>query len=987
MQEFATFGQWLKHQRKSQGFTQSALAERINCAVVTLRKIESNDLRPSQQMVQRILTELAIPTAAQTDLLALARNEQALKRTNLPTPLTRLIGREYELGRALQSLRSGTRLVSIVGSPGVGKSRLSLQIASECRAFYPNGCYYLDCAQLQQVADFIPALANLFHIELSGKHDKLHTLVQALSGSNMLLVLDHSEYLLGIASIVGHLLQHLPGLSMLISSRSRLRIMGEQVLQVPPLALPSQQQLQNSTSLEELYHVPAIALFAERVQSHAAHFELNKRNIHIVVNICMQLDGNPLAIELAAAWVTIFSLPQLLQRLKGSLTLLSQPTSAQQGDGRTMRSCIEASYQRLEAQEQELLQALAIFPHGCTLDAAIAMMDNANDSHAICHTTNPLARLLDHNLLYQQSSGEGELRFAIYEPIRIFALEQVEQQKKLLDLQQRQNSFFIGLAEQLRHDLHGPQQAELLQRLAQENANLQAILIRESGPTGDPQVILGLCSALWRLWELQYQSYEGHNWLSIALDLSQPADSALRADLLCGAAHFAYQLGDEVQAKQLLDQAIQICRSLGLTHLEVEALGLMGRIASQRSEFELAYTLFQNALQLLNNKPNPQLEAQILNAFVRLAPVMEEQEEFAAYFSTSIKLCRELGGYFLLGQALLAQARYSLYRCDYAQAAPALHEALDHFQTIENWYGEGQSYRYLLELSLLQNQLSKAQNFLYQAQSIFQQHPNQHQEAWLRLHEGQLAQLLGDTHTASACYQSALSQAQQLNERDLRAYALYQMAQVALVEGDLRHAYEGFQSAAFLMQAIKRLALAERCRLLYERIKYNHNRQESIKQIEELLSNYRLLKNQAGIAYSQHFLATLWSQQGDYVLAQEALIESAMIACKQADYLNLLTLLSDLALLCLRTKQSCQMAKLYALCRSLEERIGAGNQQLYLTSFELKWHRSSLESVQAHLHSDRTRIEIEEQPLSLQTMQIAILQAIASIGMMREVSH
>lgn len=987
MQEFATFGQWLKHQRKSQGYTQSALAEDINCAVVTLRKIESDDLRPSQDLVLRILAELKVPAAAQSELVALARNEYRFQRTNLPTPLTRLIGRAYELNRAVQSLRNGTRLVSIVGSPGVGKSRLSLQIASECQTLYPNGCYYLDGANLSHADDFIPALADLLHIGLSNKNELFHTLVQALSGTSILLVLDHCEQLVGIAPIVARLLQQLPRLSMLISSRKRLHIVGEQVLQLPPLALPSQQQLQNKHSFEELRQAPAIVLFYERAQSHSAKFELNKCNIHMVINICIELGGNPLAIELAAAWVTLFSLPQLLQRLKGSFSLLSLPSSDGHSDGRSMRESIQASYQRLEAQEQALLQVLAIFPHGCTLDAATTMMDDENDKHAACHTTNLLAHLLDHNLIYQHSSSEGELRFAVYETIRTFALEQIEQRRSLLCLQGKQNRYFVAFSEQLLRDLQGPQQKEILQRFKQESANLRAILTRESGPNGDIQVVLQLSSALWRIWDMQQQAQEGYSWLCIALEASQHECSALRADLLCGAAHFAYQLGDEQQAKQQLERCLQICRSLNLVHLEAEALALMATIASQRSEHELAYNLFQNALQRVKSHPLPWLEAQILIGFQQLVCLMEEHEDLASIHRRSIKLCRELGGEFLLAQTLLAQAKYFLQGYDYAQAERVLYEALHLFQNIEDYYGEGLSYRYLLELAIQQDQRSKAQKLLYQAQTIFYTRPDRRQEAWLAFQAGQLAQLLGQTHEACELYQSALMQAQQLNERVLRAHAQYQLAHVALVEGNLRQAYEGFYSAAFLMQAIKRPALAERCRCLYERVKYIHNHPESIKRLESLLANYRLLNNRYGIAQSQSFLAPIWLQQDELVSAQEALTESINIAGRLNDHASLLTLLSNLALVCLYSNQSCQTTRLYGLCRALEGRIGLGAQQLYLTGFELEWHRRCLQTIQAYLQNDTTLTWLEPQAISLSDLQLETLHTIAALGMVREVSQ
>jgi predicted ATPase/DNA-binding XRE family transcriptional regulator/tetratricopeptide (TPR) repeat protein len=987
MQEFETFGQWLKQQRRSQDYTQSALAERINCAVVTLRKIESDDLRPSHQMVQRILDELQVPPAAQTGLLALACNEQIGQRSNLPTPLSRLIGRDYELERAVQSLRNGTRLLNIIGSPGVGKSRLSIQIASQALSSFANGCYYLDLTACKQPEDFLIALAELLHIELSANKDQLSTIVQALDGSHMLLLLDNINYALGISPLLSQLLQRLPRLCILTSSRMRLAIAGKQVLHLPPLALPSQEQLEMNASFELVRHVPAVALFNEHAQIHSDQFELTERNIHTVVNICMQLDGNPLAIELAAAWVKIFSLPKLLQRLKGSLNLLSQDSSVQQLARPNMRELIAETYQQLEADEQELLQALALFQHGSTLEAAIAMVADANDSQASDQVATKLAHLLDYNLLYQQTQREQEPRFFIYETIRIFALEQLDLREKRAEFQQKQSIYFLGLAEQSRSELNGSHQTAVLVQLRQEAANLQSLLIRESSPAGDPHLVLQLCSALWRAWYILDYVHEGKQWLTIALDLNCDQLSATRSDVLCGAAYFAYYTGDEPQAKHYLEQTIAACAQLELGPLEAEALVLMGLLAAERYSIDLAQNYYLKALQVLERHPHPQTEVWALVCLGQLYRLSEQPALYASYSRNSVMLCRRLGDNFALGQALLLYAKLLLNEHSFAQAGLALAEALNRFQDVDHQLGEGLCYLGLLNLSLQQNQLAQAENALELARACFRKQARSKENAWLNFRAGQLAQLTGDYQTAQAAYQSVLDDCPQHGQRDLRAYGHYQLAQLAMIQGDSALASAEFHNAALLMQSMSMPSLSERSRALSELVAHLPDRQDAISHLATLLAHYRLIENRPGIAQCQRFLAELWLRQDEHSAAQDAIFESAAILVGLNDQMGMVSCLSDLALIALYNSQTSQAAQLYGLSKALEEALGSGEQQLYFIPFELEWNRKKQQILQQHLQNDITKIWLKLRNLPLPELQAKIEESIGSLGIMREVSY
>ncbi len=343
--EDAFFGQWLRHRRRSLDLTQDALAQRVGCVIDTVRKIEAGMRRPSHAMAERLAQCLAIPLAEQVAFLAAARAGRApqdsvppiparlnttaptasptplsiARRTGyLPAPMTSFIGREWEIAAVSTRLRTPEmRLVTLTGAGGIGKTRLALRIADGLHDAFPQGVWFVNLAPIRDPALVLPTIAQALGIREQQGTTIVATLRAALGMQRLLLVLDNVEQVIASAPALAALLADVPGLTMLVTSREALRLSGEHVVVVAPLAVPASAALPT----EQLQQYAAVRLFVERAQAASARFQLTAANAATVAAICVRLDGLPLAIELAAARIPHFPPAALLARLEQRLSV------------------------------------------------------------------------------------------------------------------------------------------------------------------------------------------------------------------------------------------------------------------------------------------------------------------------------------------------------------------------------------------------------------------------------------------------------------------------------------------------------------------------------------------------------------------------------------------------------------------------------------------------------------------------------------------
>ena len=497
---------------------------------------------------RQTLFEAARPT---TDEHPPASSFATSAQATLPSYLTPLVGRDQEIAVAMGLLnRPGVRLLTLTGPGGIGKTRLAVELAREARKSFPEGVFFVDLSPLSEAAQVPMAIALMVGARETSRHNALESAVAALRDRNVLLVLDNCEHLLDAAGSLVELLAACPSLTMIATSRARLRVRGEQEYRVPPLDLPRS----GAREVTELGDSAAIALFVERTRSVQPDFALTPDNADWVRRICERLDGLPLAIELATARFAVLSLPAMLERLEGGLQLLSSGPRDLPERQRTMRDAIAWSADLLGEAERVTFRRLAVFIDGCTLDAAEAVCSTGDDGDAVLEH---VSTLLESSLLSRQTVDGDEPRIAMLGTIRAYALEQLSASSDHPVIARRHAEYFHDLALEAAPHLTRAEQVGWLSRLRNDDHNLRAA-IRFLLASGDVESAIGMTWALWRYWWLARRQREARRWMEEAL-VAEGAAASLsterRAQALLVIGSMAWSEGDGPVAVESLRKA------------------------------------------------------------------------------------------------------------------------------------------------------------------------------------------------------------------------------------------------------------------------------------------------------------------------------------------------------------------------------------------------------------------------------------------------
>jgi predicted ATPase/transcriptional regulator with XRE-family HTH domain len=682
------FGGLLRGCRLRSGLSQEALAERAGLSTRGISDLERAVNRaPQRETMLRLADALALAGDERSAFIALAQRrvtaptvaDGAARRfpAALPVPLTALVGREDDV-RALIGLmqpeqRSGTpvRLVTLTGPGGVGKTRLAIAVAASLAATYPDGVAFVPLAGARDPALVLPVVAQSVGLRATSTSTQGDELAAHLRGKRALLVLDNLEHLLAAAPHLAGLLEACPDLTLLVTSRAALRLRGEREVSVPPLALPD---LAHLPALEVLEHCPAVALFVERVREHRPSFSLSSATAATVAGVCTRLEGLPLALELAAAQIRIFSPRALLSRLERRLDVLIGGARDLPDRQRTMRATIAWSYDQLDAGEQTVFLHLAVFAGGFTLEAVQAMAAGIGDLDG-----DPLERLrslADKSLLWQVESAEGEPRLGMLETIREYGLERLAAGGELDRARLAHARYFAALAAEASPRLRGREQVLWQARLDAEYDNLRAALHWTIYGGGDPELGLRLAASLGYFWFIRGQYREGRGWLQAALALGTPVEDAVRASALLHAGNLVYWLGDVEQAGVEYAEALALWRAAGdLAHV---ALGLLnvGNVSFEQEDYAAARSLWEEALAIEAAAGDPQIRGRLLN---NLGTLAEEQGDLAgalALFEQCAPVWRDLDDNYGLAQQLANIGDVSLRLGELARSRACLLESL-----------------------------------------------------------------------------------------------------------------------------------------------------------------------------------------------------------------------------------------------------------------------------------------------------------------------
>jgi predicted ATPase/class 3 adenylate cyclase/DNA-binding CsgD family transcriptional regulator len=570
---------------------------------------------------------------------------------NLPEQLTTFVGREEAL-KVARLLMSRTRLLTLTGSGGTGKTRLAIQLAAMLQDQFNDGVWFVPLASTVEADQVLPSILQVLGIpDLHGR-SPVNVLQEALCEKRTLLLLDNFEQVVEAAPQIASVLAGCPHAKVLVTSRVSLRVVGEQELEVPPLALPPHVD----GLVRSLTENEAVRLFVERARAVKADFHLTDENASAVADICTRLDGLPLAIELAAGRIRLLSPAAMLARLGDSadsrngaprLRLLNSGARDQSERQRTLRSTIDWSYNLLDPDEQALYRRLCIFVGGFTIPSAQAAATavQVGDRRWVAAAEDTLERLeslLSKHLLRQQETSDREPRFTMLETIREYGLEQLEACGELYSMRRWHAEYLLALAELAEQALRGQRQTEWIHPLETEHENFRAALEWSLSDPRTDDLSLRLAASLSWFWQMQAYIGEGPGWFERILSRSWP-DTSAKAKALIGRSWVAHIQRDSAGARSGLIQALAICRELGDRWLEGWALHLLGRVEYFEGNAEAAHDLGLQSLEAARDTDSPWLAGWAIHLLGLAAHVVGDFPTAMTYYEESVAIRQELG--------------------------------------------------------------------------------------------------------------------------------------------------------------------------------------------------------------------------------------------------------------------------------------------------------------------------------------------------------
>jgi predicted ATPase/transcriptional regulator with XRE-family HTH domain len=705
-----TFGRLLRQQRLAANLTQEALAERAGVGLRSVQALESGTRLPLRETLEALTQALELVSEQRARLISAAqpvprrRNRPPVRRdehpkdpadgqvltvpNNLPIQWTSFVGREQATSDVLELLES-TPLLTLTGTGGCGKTRLAIEMAKRLANHYPDGVWLIELAPLTDPTLIAQLAAATLGVREVPGEPILATLTRYLRAKCLFLVLDNCEHVIDAAAqLVEAILRSCSQVRVLVTSREALRITGEVSWRVPSLAVPTANPV---LVVEEVVQNESVRLFAERARAVLPGFTVMSQNAPGVVQICQQLDGIPLALELAAAWVSALTPEQIAGHLSDRFRLLATGSRTALPRHQTLRALIDWSYDLLSEPERVLFRRLAVFVGGWTLDAAEAVCteeatkEGSDNSQQIVRdeVVDLLGGLVDKSLVGVEATN-GAIRYRFLETIRAYAGERLDAAGEGDRSREHHLAWYVALAERAGAEFFSARQVAWLTTLKAERANLRVALEwglannREAGPR--------LVGALWRFCSGigAGPTTEGIRWLEAALPHA-PEHSLTRAKILLGIAFWRRGWVDRQTVRALTEESLALFRELGDRRGSAWALVNMSMLTWDISSFtdlcEESTALFQAA----GDQAGVGMTLRNLGNAVAFSG--GDRARGRALMEQSLELLRPVGDCWNLGWTLWTLGNVIRHDGENERASELLEESLRLFRAIDDYFG------------------------------------------------------------------------------------------------------------------------------------------------------------------------------------------------------------------------------------------------------------------------------------------------------------
>jgi predicted ATPase/transcriptional regulator with XRE-family HTH domain len=755
-----SFGAQLRVLRARAGLTQEALAERAGLGVATLKALEGDQRqRPHPQTLALLADALGLTPEDRDALLHGSPSNQraadpdvaeqpAADAARLPVWLTSFVGRETEL-EAVRTLlhpsTSAVRFLTLLGPGGVGKTRLAAAAAAELVGAYADGVVFVDLAPLSDARLVPSTIARALDLQERAGRSARELLREHLQWRRVLLVLDNFEHLLDAAPVVADLVQGCRYAAVLITSRTALRVQGEQRLVLAPLPTPPATLEATTTAIGTS---PAVRLFVERAMAVSGDFALTTDNAPAIADICRRLDGLPLAIELAAARACLLPPATLLARLERRLAVLTGGAVNTPPRHQTLRAALAWSVDLLAPAERALFRRLAVFAGDWSLEAAEAI--GGDD------TIDGLQMLVDSSLVHRLDGATREPRFRLLETVREYALEQLEGSGESSDQYARHAAYVLTLVEKAEPELLGPDQRFWFDQLDRELDNVR-VALAWARSSGELELGLRLALALTIFYEERGHVLEGCEWLQTLLDAPFESDSAERlaplgARALAAHAWLRHLCGDYRRARLLAEQSLASWRHLDQIGNSPVALNVLAFVARQEGDLERQEALFRESLAMTRAAGDIQGSAAILSWLGTQPRAPGDFDEAIALLEESLRLYQSTGTTAGIAFILYHLGGAARFRHDANRAKALIEQSLALSQALGDRNDMAYARGALAGLAADDGDLERAQTLCEESIATFHDLGDDRglvQELRVR---ARIAGLQGDDRTAAACY-------------------------------------------------------------------------------------------------------------------------------------------------------------------------------------------------------------------------------------------